>query len=110
MVADIDELHKKYDDLELRDKNRLLRSGSDLISAIYELDKDLANAVELSEYCADNSDADDLGNTFRSLERLYNADYERISGSPITWDLDKLREEDTLEELDRMLSPGLKEF
>ena len=110
MVTDIDELHKEYDGLELRDKNRLLRSGSDLLYAVNNLDQALATADELSDYCDNNSNSDYLGNTFRSLERLYDADYERISSLPITWDLDKLREEDTLEELDRMLSPGLNEF
>lgn len=109
MAINVGELHKRYNSLELREKNILLKSGSDLIYAVNRLDKTLATPNELvdcSDY--DNSNAVDISNAFRTLEKLFDTEYERERGPPITWDLEKLREEDTLEELDDMLTPDIK--
>jgi len=111
MTEDLETLYGEYSELEIRDKTQLLRSGSDLIYAVNELDRSLATAYELSECCEDNnSNAGDISNAFRTLERLYGAEYEHSNDGVIIWNLDKLREEQTLEELDKMLSPGAEGF
>lgn len=112
MIEDAEALYEEYSELKLRDKTRLLRSGSDLIYAVNVLEKALATAYELSECCdnVNNSNAGDISNAFRTLERLYDAEYEHSNDEVIIWNLDKLREEETLEELDEILSPGAEGF
>lgn len=107
MIRDTGDLTNEYHDLRLRDKNKLLSSGSDLIYAVNNYDGSLATSHELSNSCGNNSNAEDLSKSFRALEHLYNAEYQHSEGEVITWNLDKLRGEDTLEELDEMLSPDL---
>lgn len=103
MIRDTSELYENYDNLDIGDKTRLLRSGSDIIQAAYKIDDETANSQQLNRRC--DSTSWEIGNTFRALERLYETEYEHSHEELIVWNLEKLRMEETLDDLDSMLSP-----
>lgn len=108
MIKDTSELYRCYDDLNIRNKTRLLKSGSDIIEAAYSIEQDLAISRELQKY--GDSTTWEVSQGFMALESLYDASYEHSREETIVWDIEKLRSEETLEELDEMLSPNVEGF
>lgn len=92
-----------FNSLSLHETTRLHRNGYDVISSIYKLNKDTVVSKEISFNCNKNYDSGlesgQVSNTLRALEKFYSEDYTVSEDPVIEWDLDSIREEDSLEDL-----------